>query len=88
MRTAGFFCFPACLKVLVCKQVVMTRESCLEEVTQGKAVYVENPYDVEEWAEKIDKAMMLPSVPEMFEEYEPQNVVRRYVLVFERVYKA
>lgn len=66
------------------KQVVMTRESCLEEVTQGKAVYVENPYDVEEWAEKIDKAMTLPPIREPFEEYELQNVVGKYVGVLEQ----
>lgn len=66
------------------KQVVMTRESCLEEVTQGKAVYVENPYDVEEWAEKIDKAMTLPPIRAPFEEYELRNVVGKYVGVLEQ----
>lgn len=65
------------------KQVVMTRESCLEEVTQGKAVYVENPYDVEEWAEKIDKAMMLPPIWAPFEEYELRNITGQYLRVFE-----
>lgn len=66
------------------KRVVMTRESCLEEVTQGKAVYVEAPYDVEEWVDKIDKALPLPPVWETFEEYELRNVVGKYVSVFER----
>ncbi len=70
------------------KRVVMTRESCLEEVTQGKAVYVEAPYDVQEWAEKIDKALALPPMREVFEEYELQNVAREYVRVFEQAYKA
>lgn len=68
------------------KQVVMTRESCLEEVTRGKAVYVEEPYNVKEWAEKIDRALILPPVQEMFDEYELPNVVGEYVGVFEQAY--
>lgn len=69
------------------KRVVMTRESCLEEVTQGKAVYVEAPYDVEEWAEKIDKAMTLLPAQEAFEEYELRNVVGEYVQTYEKIYR-
>ena len=65
------------------KRVVMTKESCLEEVTQGKAVYVEAPYEVEEWVEKIDKALQLPPAMEEFKEYEIRNVVGEYVKVFE-----
>lgn len=66
------------------KRVVMTRESCLEEVTQGKAVYVDAPYDAGEWAEKIHMALRLPPAREAFEEYELRNVVEKYVKVFER----
>lgn len=65
------------------KCVVMTRESCLEEVTQGKAVYVENPYDAEEWVEKIDNAILLPEIVEAFEEYSLPNVVEKYVKVLQ-----
>lgn len=63
------------------KQVVMTRESCLEEVTEGKAVYVERPYDTDEWLEKMDLAMQLPPKAEAFEQYELQNVVGGYVKI-------
>ncbi|MBD5427172.1 MAG: glycosyltransferase family 4 protein, partial [Treponema sp.] len=63
------------------KRVVMTRESCLEEVTQGKAVYVEKPYDVEEWVKKIEDALALPPEKESFEKYELSNVTRNYVRV-------
>lgn len=65
------------------KRVVMTRESCLEEVTQGKAVYVDMPYDAQEWMEKIDMALCLSPAQEPFEEYELRNVVEQYVKVFE-----
>ena len=33
--------------------VVTTRKTCLEEVTQGKANYVDDPYDAEEWVRAI-----------------------------------
>ena len=66
------------------KRVVMTRESCLEEVTRGKAVYVEKPYDAEEWAEKIDAALALPEERVDFEEYGLRHVVGEYLRVFEK----
>ena len=63
------------------KQVVMTRESCLEEVTEGKAVYVDSPYDVKEWSEKIDAALQKAPELQAFERYELKNVVQEYVKV-------
>ena len=65
----------------------MTRESCLEEVTQGKAVYVDGPYDVNEWMEKIERAMAMPPVEAAFEEYTPGSAAGAYVRVFEDVLK-
>lgn len=67
------------------KRVVMTKKTCLEEVTEGKAMYVEDPCDAGEWAEKIEKALALPPEYEAFEAYELQNVVGEYLRVFERV---
>ena len=65
------------------KRVVMTRKSCLEEVTQGKGIYVEQPYDVEEWICKIQEAMELPEVKYDFPEYELAWAVRQYLEVFQ-----
>lgn len=64
------------------KRVVMTRKSCLEEVTEGKAVYVDNPYDVEEWMDKINDAVQLPSKTEAFEQYNLDRIVKEYLNVF------
>lgn len=63
------------------KQEVMTRESCLEEVTEGKAVYVDSPYDIEEWSRKIDAALQKAPEIQPFEQYELKNVVKEYVKV-------
>lgn len=65
------------------KNVVMTRKSCLEEVTEGKAVYVDEPMDTDEWIEKIQMAEMRTSHVEAFEKYNLENIVSQYVKVFE-----
>lgn len=61
------------------KNVVMTKCSCLLEVTEGKAIYVENPFDEEEWAEKIMQAEIQQPKVEPFEKYNLENVVGQYV---------
>lgn len=66
------------------KRVVMTRESCLEEVTEGKAVYVEKPRDVREWAQRLSEAEALPEQTERFECYEPESIVRQFTKLFMR----
>lgn len=67
------------------KRVVMTRCSCLEEVTRGRAVYVENPYDPAQWQERIQWAGQLPEQREAFPEYEPENIVRQYQRLWQEV---
>uniref|UniRef100_UPI004056C5EB glycosyltransferase family 4 protein n=1 Tax=Acetatifactor sp. TaxID=1872090 RepID=UPI004056C5EB len=64
------------------KNVVMTRKSCLEEVTEGKAFYVDDPMDVEEWIQKIRIAEATPPHIEAFEKYDLQNVVSNYMKAF------
>lgn len=60
------------------KNVVMTKESCLYEVTEGKAIYVEDPMDVEEWMVKIAAAEEKPARVEPFPRYELRESVRQY----------
>ena len=61
------------------KRVVMTRKSCLEEVTQGKAVYVDEPFDADEWMRKMKDAMACEEKKQDFAEYELQYVTEKYV---------
>lgn len=67
------------------KRVVMTRCSCLEEVTQGKAVYVDEPDSPGEWQEKITEAAALPEKRESFSAYAPEHIVRQYMRLWEEL---
>lgn len=61
------------------KRVVMTEKSCLREVTQGKAVYVKDPFSVKEWIAQMQYAMTLPKVPEAFPEYRLESITEKYM---------
>lgn len=65
------------------KRVVMTRESCLEEVTEGRAVYVEDPFDPEEWVHRIKDAEEMEEATVPFEQYGLERITRQYVRILE-----
>lgn len=69
------------------KNVVMTKKSCLWEITEGRAFYVEDPMDAEEWLEKIQIAEKTPGRTERFEKYEPETVVGQYAALWPEVVK-
>jgi len=64
------------------KNVVMTEKSCLLEVTEGKAVYVKEPMNVDEWLEKIELAQTKEAKVEPFDAYDLENIVSQYMEVF------
>ena len=64
------------------KRVVMTRESCLEEVTQGKSVYVQDPYSVVDWIKQMNYALTQPETMEEFPEYSLENITRQYIALW------
>lgn len=64
------------------KVVITTRKSCLEEVTKGSAVYVEEPYDEEEWAEKIQHAWEPERNREVFADYSLIKITKEYMELF------
>ena len=63
------------------KKVVTTHTPCIYEVTRGKAVYVENPYDVDEWIVRIKEAEKENGIVIPFEEYELESITRSYIKV-------
>lgn len=58
-------------------RVITTRCASIPEVTQGKAVYVDDPYDVDEWIDKVINGVMQGTLD--FSAYEPENVSRKYL---------
>lgn len=66
------------------KNVVMTDQTCLREVTEGKAIYVEAPFDPEEWNEKIAEAQQREGKKELFEKYSLESIVAEYRKVLEK----
>lgn len=63
------------------RNVVMTKKTCLLEVTEGKAIYVEDPYDVDEWIRQIEYADQ--TIPEVhpFEKYDLKQITEKYLSV-------
>lgn len=57
--------------------VVTTRCTSIPEITQGKAIYVENPYSVEEWIEKIQTGKTDFTVD--YDRYAPQKIAGEYL---------
>lgn len=64
--------------------VVTTKLSSIYEVTQGKAIYVDDPFDEEEWIEKINTANGLQENADSFIEYGLMNVISKYERVFHK----
>ena len=57
--------------------VIANDKTCIPEVTQGKANYVKNPYDVEEWIRVMSNPV--DRIDEMaFEVYDQMRLTRRY----------
>ena len=79
------FGMPPVEAMMLGKRVVMTKESCLFEVTDGKAVYVEDPYSAEDWIRKMETAVKLPEKTERFPQYELANITGQYVKMFQEI---
>ena len=57
--------------------MIATDRTCISEVTQGKANYVKNPHDVEEWIRVMQNP--IDRIAEMdFERYDQMKLSRKY----------
>ena len=63
------------------KCVVMTDWTCLREITKGKAIYVDDPFDPEEWNRRVEEALQKPEKVENFPEYDLAVVTVEYLRV-------
>jgi len=95
-KNARIFLFPSIFEgfgmppveaMILGTPVITTKETSLYEVTMGKALYVDNPYDIEQWKRSIMMALSknAPCTNLSFEQYKAKNVVSKYLELFKKV---
>lgn len=67
--------------------VITTKCTALPETTQGKCMYINNPYDVDEWINAVEECKNAPRIKQDFEEYKIDNVITQYLDCFNTVAK-
>ncbi len=60
-------------------RVVTTKCSCIEEVTQGLATYVDDPKDAKDWIKRIKEAQGKEKIKRDFDCYSLENITRQYI---------
>lgn len=73
------FGMPPVEAMLFGSRVVTTRCASIPEVTQGKAVYVDDPYDENEWIDKIAQEYQQRKLD--FDVYSPRRISEQYLQV-------
>lgn len=63
------------------KVCITTRESCIPEVTEGEAVYVEDAKDQEKWADAIKSQLLHPVEGQVkeFNRYNLETITKQYI---------
>lgn len=65
--------------------VITTRKACLEEVTLNGATYVENPFNVNEWIEKIENKPSNTRISD-FSMYDKCKISKDYLNLFSKIH--
>ena len=60
-------------------KVITTKKTSIEEVTQGKAYYVEDPMNASEWVKKIKEIEGEESKKYEFPEYSIETITKQYI---------
>ena len=63
-------------------RTITTRCTSIPEVTQGKAEYVEDPYSVDEWIEKM-KQKENHSAEMDFSQYDSEYISKKYLEILQ-----
>lgn len=79
------FGMPPVEAMLLGATVITTKETSLYEVTKGKANYVNNPFDVEEWIIIINSVSKESKNGYKFKEYSIKNIAQMYLKTFEDI---
>jgi len=62
--------------------VITTKCTAIPEVTQGRAIYVDDPYDVNDWLNKIYELESISPTSINFMLYDLQTVAQQYINLF------
>ena len=67
-------------------KVITTRCTCIPEVTQERAIYVNDPYSVAEWMEKIEESESYSNEKIGFERYDKQIIAKEYIDILKKTF--
>lgn len=94
IKNASFFLFPSIFEgfgmpvieaMRMGTKCITTRCTSIGEISQGKAIYVDQPFDEKEWIQKIDSYSQMEGVEYKFEEYDRDVIAKKYLLIFENL---
>lgn len=71
------FGMPPIEAMLFGTRVITTKCTSIPEVTQGKAIYVDDPYDVDDWIDKAANGVMQEMLD--FSMYDPEQISKKYL---------
>lgn len=66
-------------------KTVTTKCTALPEVTDNKAIYINDPYSVDEWLEVIENIDRYNIAFGAFSQYDPENVAQQYYNYFKKI---
>ncbi len=81
------FGMPPIEAMMLGSRVLSTKCASLPEVTMNKCNYVDDPYNINDWKEKIIEIQNVSPFPIKFECYENKAIARKYLDLFYEVYK-
>lgn len=68
-------------------KVITTKCASIPEVTMNKLMYVDDPFDAEEWARLVIDSNSIQSNEEKYEQYNPEKVASQYLSLFSEIAK-
>ena len=68
-------------------RVITTKCTSIPEVSKNLAVYVDDPYDVNQWIDKLKSVKNMEKKKYEFKEYDKSYVAGRYLEVFEDIFQ-
>lgn len=81
------FGMPVVEALMFGSKVITTKCTSIPEVSKGRAVYVDNPFNVDEWIDKLHLIKKMDNVKYDFPEYDKVAVAQKYIGVFNKFFK-